>query len=171
MCLTALGPILSNPWGQDHLGLRPTCLPLEAWDPRDSTDILPAPHPGLISMDAGVPSSRLCLCFPPLGFPRPLDRCALCVSICQRDVYVHPCHHWKSNQESKGCTSLLRFSRSAFHIWAEKPQSCKSLLHHRLLAGCQYSSPGIFLITFGWKNKPGSSETDLLGLWKLLESP
>lgn len=114
----------------------------------ERTDILPAPHPGahlygcwgpplLSSVSASL---RWPLPGPLTSVPSVFPSAkGICTSIRVTTGKVH--------QESKGCTSLLRFLRS---------QNCKSLLHRWLLAGCQYSSPEIFLIPFGQENKPGS---------------
>lgn len=129
------------------LGLRLTCLPVEdSVYPRRVRTFCLLPILGLSSLwMLGSPllsSASASLCWPlhgplmsvPSVFPS--DK-GICTSIHVTTGKVH--------QESKGCTRLLRFLCSSFHIWAEKPQNCTSLLHHWLLAAANIPHQKYFL--------------------------
>ena len=124
------------------LGLTLTRSPVEAWNPLKVRAFHLLPVLGLILMDAGVPSSQLCLCFLPTGLHRVSYLLCPYVPVPQGGMHVHVTAR-KVHQASKACPSPQDFVQQ-FHVWAEKLLNGKSLLHHWLLAGCCFPSPGIF---------------------------
>ena len=101
-------------------------------------------------MDAGVPSSQLCLYLLPPGLHRAPYLLCPDVPVCQVGTYVYVTNR-KSAPGKQKVSQPRGFLFSNFTSGLKS--YCKSLLHHWLFAGCRYSSPGIFLTPFRQKSK------------------